>query len=127
MGEPIIRRIHTRHSQEKNGQDVGEAKVENEDLDQRPILLIVVILNEVHLQLLHFVHAIRQFQQHDHSKGVDDLALCHEVKEYHEQIEAIYLEFVFEVVAADLPDGLKFPSKAKPDSDEVEDQLKKEN
>ena len=49
QGIPIVLGVNLSHSVEQNCEDVGEAKVEKEDFDERPILFIIVALYEVHL------------------------------------------------------------------------------
>jgi len=37
---------------------MSKAKIEKKYFDQRPILLVIVVLNEVNLEFLHFLEAI---------------------------------------------------------------------
>lgn len=49
---PVFSRIELRHCWEENGQNVGEAEVEENNLHQGPVLLIIVILDEAHFKLV---------------------------------------------------------------------------
>ena len=49
-----------RHGREQYGQNVGKDEVEDEDLQQRPVLLVVVVLDEVDFELLQLFEALGQ-------------------------------------------------------------------
>jgi hypothetical protein len=59
---PIVCGIYIRHGGEEDGEYMSEAKVEEHNLNQRPILLVMIVLNEANFQFLHFLRALRQLR-----------------------------------------------------------------
>ena len=62
---PIMLVVDIGHFEQNDGEDVCKAEIEEDDLDQRPILFIVVIFDEVHLKLLQFLHTVWELEQSD--------------------------------------------------------------
>ena len=46
---PVPIRIHLGHGSEEDGEDVGKAEVEEHHFCQRPVLFVVIVLDEGHL------------------------------------------------------------------------------
>lgn len=59
---PILRMTDIGHFQKDDGKDVCEAEIKEDDLHQRPVLLVVIVLDEVNLQLLQFLHAVGELE-----------------------------------------------------------------
>lgn len=47
-----------------------EAEIKENHLDERPILRMIIILNEKSLQLLHLLQALRQFSDNEQSQKI---------------------------------------------------------
>lgn len=57
---PVFSGVDIRHRSEEDCQYMSKAKVEQDHLNQRPVLLVMVVLDKADLQFLHFFHALRQ-------------------------------------------------------------------
>ena len=65
---PVVCGVDLRHRREKNCQNVGEAEVEEDHLHERPVLLVVVVLYEAHLELVELLQALRDLCYYEKSK-----------------------------------------------------------
>ncbi len=54
MVHPVLLFVDGGHGDEKYRQDMCETEVEQKDLDQVPVLFVVEVVDEEHLQFLHF-------------------------------------------------------------------------
>ena len=71
------------HACQQDGDEVGKEEVEEEDLDQRPVLLIVKVLDEVDFQPFYLFQALWNLEQNDdlevvHCWVVDKETHCQE-------------------------------------------------
>lgn len=64
--DPIAFWVHIRHAEECHCEHVGVEEVEEEDLDQRPVLLFVVVFDEEYFQLFDLLEPVRQLEEHQH-------------------------------------------------------------
>jgi hypothetical protein len=65
--------IDVSHRREKDRDDVCEAEVEKHDLEERPVLLVVVCLDEGDLQPLYFLNALGQLGYDEEPDELHDL------------------------------------------------------
>ena len=100
-----------------------KAEVEKKDFKQRPILFVVVILDEENLQFLQSLHAIRQFQQSNQPKIIESPLFSQDEGQNHQQIKTVYGKFMLHVLFAYLIDVLQLSTQTKLNCDEIEHDL----
>lgn len=61
--DPIMERVEAGHEYEYEGYDMCIGKVDQEDLDQLPILLMVYVPDEIDLYLFNLVGALWEFEE----------------------------------------------------------------
>lgn len=74
-GLPVCLVVHAGHRREADCQDMREAEVKENHLDERPILRVIVIFYEKCLQLLHLLQTLRQFSDNEQSQEFHALDL----------------------------------------------------
>ena len=116
-----------RHCHQDDRQQVGEAKVKQEHLDQRPVLLVIVVFDEVHLQFGYFLHAFRQLQQRHKPQVQEKLQSCTRKQDHNCQTDDIYREPVFEIVPPYSTDGLQLAAQTEFDRYEVDHHVHQEH
>jgi hypothetical protein len=72
------------HARKQDADHVSKAEVGNDDLDQRPVLLVVKVFNPIDLQALYFIQRLRQFEEDD-SLQVEQVFIHHTAVQQNDQ------------------------------------------
>ena len=76
--DPVVRRTEVGHGCEEKSYDVGVTKIYQEDFGQLPVLLVVYVADEVYLDLLDLLEALRQLEYYEHTDvSCKSLLGCH--------------------------------------------------
>lgn len=101
-GHPVGTGIEVGHADQDDGQHVREAEVEQENLAQRPILLVVVVLDEEDLQLLQPFQTVLQLQQSNQTEVAEHSVGGRQIGHQNQYVREVDRELVLHVVRTDL-------------------------
>lgn len=86
---PVMREIDVGHGCENDGKDMCKTKVEENNFNQRPVLLIVPIFKERYFQFLHFLQTLWQLSDNKQPSEVRDIAAGRTIDQKDQQIKKV--------------------------------------
>lgn len=110
-----------RHLQQHDGESVSEAKVKEEHLHQRPVLLVVVVLDDLNLEPFEPFEAVREFKDNEQAKREQRPRLYTQAEQAHEQIRKIKVEPLLPILLQDLSESLELAAETEAHSCQVDD------
>jgi hypothetical protein len=78
---PIVFGVDFSDSGEEDGENMCEAEVEEHDLDQGPVLFVVVVLYEVGLKFLYFLETLGQLHHQKQTQILQEVDVTADVDE----------------------------------------------
>ena len=116
---PIFGGVQLGHRGEENGEHVSEAEVEEHHLDQRPVLLVVVVLDEGDFQFLEFLKALGYFCDDKKPKKEENMRIQANVEDNKANIDNINDKTSFQVILKYLLQGLQLLSSLRFNSNRI--------
>lgn len=104
---PALRRVDTRHGAQEDREDVSEAKVEEHDLHERPILFGVIVVNEHNLEPFHLLEALRKLADDQQTNVGHCLPIGTEVDDQDCDVEKVDCQRTLVVVREDFLEMVK--------------------
>ena len=98
---------------------MSEAEVEEHHLDQRPVLLVVVVLDEGDFQLLKFLKALRYFSDNKKPEKEENMCVQANVENNKANIDNINDQTRFQIILKYLLQGLQLLSGLRFNSNRI--------
>ena len=111
--------LSLRHGCEYDGQNVSKAEVENEDLDQGPVLLMIIVFDEVDFEFLQFFQTLRELCDNEEPEVEHCVQLWVIVDEQKQQANDVDYHVVRAVVLQYFSESNEFLARARLHCDAV--------
>ena len=98
---------------------MSKTKVEEHHLNQRPVLLIVVVLDEGDFQLFKLLKALRYFSNNKKPKKEENMCIQADVENNKANIDNINDKISFQIILKDLLQGLQLLSSLRFNSNRI--------